>query len=95
MWLMLQADEPDDYVVASGETHRVQDWLEIAFARVSLDWRKYVDYDPSLARGGTNKTMLVGDATKIRNELGWHATVDFVDLVHQMVDHDMQHASGS
>jgi GDPmannose 4,6-dehydratase len=93
MWLMLQADEPADYVVASGKAHRVSDWLEIAFGRVSLDWRQFVDYDASLERG-KDETRLVGDATQIRSKLNWHATVDFVELVRQMVDHDIQQTTG-
>jgi GDPmannose 4,6-dehydratase len=89
MWLMLQADAPDDYVVASGTSHRVADWLEIAFARVGLDWRDHVDCDQSLLREERGSQLLVGDSTKIRQKLGWRATVEFAELVRLMIDHDL------
>ena len=89
MWLMLQADVPHDYVVASGNTHRVSDWLEIGFAHVGLDWRDHVEFDARLFRDEKNAQLLVGDATKIERELGWRATVEFDELVRRMIDHDL------
>jgi len=84
MWLMLQQDEPDDYVIATGEAHTVRELVEIAFAHVGLDWRRHVRVDPELARG--DERTLVGDATKARERLGWSPTVTFEQLVHLLVD---------
>jgi GDPmannose 4,6-dehydratase len=89
MWLMLQAPEPDDYVVATGEQHSVQDAAELAFARVGLDWREYVREDPSLLRPA-EVDHLIGDATKARTQLGWRPTVGFRELINLMVDADME-----
>ncbi len=89
MWLMLQQDEPDDYVVATGETHTVREFAERAFARVGLDWRDYVEVDPALMRPA-EVDLLVGDATKARTRLGWKPTVTFEGLVNLMVDADME-----
>ncbi len=84
MWLMLQQDEPDDYVIATGELHSVGELVELAFAHVGLDWRAHVRVDGSLMRGQNHE--LVGDATKARTELGWEPTVSFAELVALLVD---------
>ena len=89
MWLMLQQDEPDDYVVATGETHSVQDFLEAAFRIAGLgDWHQYVRQDPRFFRPA-EVDVLVGDATKVRAKLGWKPEVDFPALVERMVAHDL------
>ena len=84
MWLMLQQNEPDDYVVATGELHTVRELVEIAFARVGLDWRDHVRIDASLVRPDDRR--LVGDATKARERLGWEPSVTFEELVQLLVD---------
>jgi GDPmannose 4,6-dehydratase len=89
MWLMLQQDKPDDYVVSIGEKHSVRELVELAFAHVGLDWRKYVEIDPTLFRPA-EVNMLRGDATKARTVLGWRPEVSFAELVQMMVDADMQ-----
>jgi GDPmannose 4,6-dehydratase len=89
MWLMLQQDQPDDYVVATGIAHSVRDLVEIAFARVGLDWEKYVRVDPAFLRPA-EVDHLIGDPTKARTALGWHANVDFKGLVEMMVDADLE-----
>jgi GDPmannose 4,6-dehydratase len=89
MWLMLQADEPDDYVIATGETHSVRDFLDEAFGLLDLDWKKYVEKDPRYYRP-TEVDLLLGDATKARKALGWEPKVDFKQLVRLMVDHDLK-----
>ena len=88
MWLMLQQDEPDDYVVATGESHSVQDLIEHAFGCVGLDWRDCVVLDPMLKRPA-EVDMLLGDATKARQGLGWEPKVRFPELVGMMVDADL------
>jgi GDPmannose 4,6-dehydratase len=88
MWMMLQQDQPDDYVVATGIAHSVRDLVEIAFSRVGLDWQKYVRVDPAFLRPA-EVDHLIGDPTKARTVLGWHADVDFKALVEMMVDADM------
>jgi GDPmannose 4,6-dehydratase len=92
MWLMLQADTADDYVVATGVTHSVQELVETAFGYVGLDWREHVRTDPALIRPA-EVDLLVGDASKARAELGWEATVDFTGLVQMMVDADLERLS--
>jgi len=92
MWMMLQQDQPDDYVVATGIAHSVRDLVEVAFARVGLDWEKYVRVDPALMRPA-EVDHLIGDPTKARTALGWHANVDFQALVEMMVDADMARLS--
>jgi GDPmannose 4,6-dehydratase len=89
MWLMLQQREPGDYVVASGESHSVREFVELAFAHVGLNWREYVREDPALRRPAEVE-HLVGDATKARTELGWQPTVSFRELVCLMVDADIR-----
>ncbi len=87
MWLMLQQDQPGDYVVATGETHSVREFVEAVFARLDLDWKKYVEIDPRYLRP-SEVDLLLGDATKARTELGWKPKVLFGDLVGMMVDSD-------
>lgn len=88
MWLMLQQDQPDDYVVASGQKHSVRELVELAFDHVDLDWRQHVETDPALLRPA-EVNRLCGDATKARQRLGWQPTVTFAELVRMMVDADM------
>jgi GDPmannose 4,6-dehydratase len=88
MWLMLQQNEPDDYVVASGKDHSVGDLAEIAFAHVGLSARDHVKEDPALYRPA-EVDQLVGDASRARERLGWHAAVSFPELVRMMVDADL------
>jgi GDPmannose 4,6-dehydratase len=89
MWLMLQQDKPDDYVIATGETHTVQELVETAFRCVGLDWRKYVVQDPSLVRPA-EVDLLIGDAAKARRQLGWQPRVGFSELVERMVCADLE-----
>ena len=86
MRLMLQQDEPDDYVVATGEPHTVRELAELAFAHVGLDWREHVRRDPALERGRAELHRLVGDATRARERLGWQPRVGFEELVRMLVD---------
>jgi GDPmannose 4,6-dehydratase len=88
MWLMLQQDEPDDYVLATGETHEIGEFVRIAFEHVGLDWEKYVVIDPLYYRPA-EVDLLVGDASKARSVLGWEPTVSFEELVKLMVDADL------
>jgi GDPmannose 4,6-dehydratase len=90
MWLMLQADEPDDYVVATGEAHTAEDFVAAAFQHVGLDWREHVRYDESLSRGPSDSPALVGDPTKILERLRWAPEVPFDDLVKMLVDADVE-----
>jgi GDPmannose 4,6-dehydratase len=87
MWLMLQQDEPGDYVIATAETHSVQEFAEAAFARAGLDYREYVTIDPSLYRPA-EVDLLVGDPTRGRSSLGWAPTIGFLGLVREMVESD-------
>jgi len=89
MWLMLQQDEPDDYVIGSGETHSVRELCEVAFGYLGLDWKKYVVSDPRFYRPA-EVDLLVSDPSKARRVLGWEPTVSFEELVHMMVDADME-----
>ncbi len=88
MWLMLQQDRPDDYVVATGVSHSVQDLVEVAFARVGLNWRDHVRIDPKLHRPA-EVDHLIGDSSKARTELKWEPSIDFKGLVEMMVDADL------
>lgn len=88
MWLMLQGDRPDDYVIATGRTHSVEDCCRLAFEHVGLDWRQHVVQDPNLLRPAEVE-FLLGDASKARRELGWEPEVDFPGLVRMMVDADL------
>ncbi len=92
MWLMLQREEPDDYVVGTGTTRSVRDLVEIAFGHVGLDWREYVRIDETLLRPA-EVAILQADASKARRVLGWEATVSFQDLVTMMVDSDIERLS--
>ncbi|MBC7795770.1 MAG: GDP-mannose 4,6-dehydratase [Pyrinomonadaceae bacterium] len=89
MYLMMQAEEPDDFVIATGETHSVSEFLEAAFGHLDLDWREFVEIDPRYQRP-TEVDLLLGDATKAREKLGWSPKVDFQTLVKIMVDHDLK-----
>jgi GDPmannose 4,6-dehydratase len=90
MWAMLQQDEPGDYVVATGETHSVQEFVELAFAAAGLDdWHRYVRQDDRFLRPAEVE-LLVGDATKAQEALGWRREVSFHDLVERMVSHDLK-----
>ncbi|MGE3804447.1 MAG: GDP-mannose 4,6-dehydratase [Gemmataceae bacterium] len=93
MWLMLQQDSPDDFVVGTGETHTVEEFVSIAFGRVGLDWRKYVVVDPQFYRPA-EVDLLLADPRKAQQVLGWHTEVDFEQLVCMMVDADMQALTG-
>ncbi len=89
MWLMLQQDQPDDYVIATGETHSVRELCEVAFRHVGLNWQDYVVIDPRFYRPA-EVDLLIGDASKARRVLGWQPSVSFEDLVCMMVDADLQ-----
>ena len=89
MWLILQQDKPDDYVIATGETHSVQEFCEAAFAHVGLDWAKYVEIDKLYYRPA-EVDLLIGDASKAKRVLGWEAKTRFSDLVKLMVDADIK-----
>ncbi len=89
MWRMLQQDQPDDYVVATGEKHSVREFVELAFGHVGLDWHDCVQSDPKLFRPAEVNTLR-GDPAKAHNVLGWRPTVCFGDLVRMMVDADLQ-----
>ena len=86
MWRMLQCDEPDDYVVATGVAHSVGELVSCAFERVGLDWRTYVVVDQALFRGRAEVHRLVGDASRVRDRLGWSPTLAFEELIHLLVD---------
>jgi GDPmannose 4,6-dehydratase len=94
MWRMLQQGGPDDYVIATGETHSVQDLCELAFARVGLDWREHVIVDPMLVRPA-DVDLLQGDAAKAKRVLGWQPRVSFRELVEMMVDADVARVAGN
>jgi len=89
MWMMLQQDEPGDYVVATEETHTVREFCEVAFGRAGLDWEKHVTQDPRFMRPA-EVNVLLGDATKARKQLGWEPEVSFQQLVEMMVDADLE-----
>ncbi len=89
MWMMLQAEQPDDYVIATGETHSVQEMLELAFATVDLDWHPYVKIDPRYYRP-TEVDLLIGDAGKAKRVLGWEPKMSFHELVTTMVRADLE-----
>ena len=91
MWLMLQQEEPDDYVVATGETHSVRELLEEAFSYAGIDWRKHLEIDSRYYRPA-EVDLLIGDASKAKRKLGWEAKTKFKDLVRLMVDADMETA---
>jgi GDPmannose 4,6-dehydratase len=89
MWLMLQQEKPDDYVISTGETHSVREFLEEAFAYVNLKWEDYVEIDPRYFRPA-EVDLLLGDSTKAKQKLGWEPKVTFKALVELMVDADLE-----
>ena len=89
MWLMLQQDEPDDYVIATNESHSVREFLDAAFGYVGLDWKKHVEIDPRYYRPA-EVDLLIGDYSKAKKRLGWEPKTKFVDLVKLMVDADVK-----
>jgi GDPmannose 4,6-dehydratase len=88
MWLMLQQDKPDDYVVATGETHTIRDFLDLSFGHAGLEWQKYVEIDPKYYRPA-EVDVLVGDASKAKKQLGWVPKTKFPELVRIMTDADI------
>lgn len=88
MWLMLQQEEPDDYVIATGETHSVKEFLEEAFAVIGMNWQDHVEFDPRFTRPA-EVDYLIGDASKAKQKLGWEPKVKFKDLVKIMVESDL------
>ncbi len=88
MWLMLQQDEPDDYVIATGEAHSVREFVEEAFSYAGLDWRHHVENDPKYYRPA-EVDLLVGDSGKAKRQLGWESKTTFRELVRLMVDADI------
>jgi GDPmannose 4,6-dehydratase len=90
MWLMLQKDEPGDYVVASGESHSVRELVQSAFAHVGLEWQEHVRVDPALQRGPAELHRLVGDASRAHNRLGWEPELGFEQLARLLVDADLE-----
>ncbi|MGA9278779.1 GDP-mannose 4,6-dehydratase, partial [Ilumatobacter sp.] len=90
MWMMLQQDEPDDYVLATGETHSVEELVQLSFAAVGIDdWQKYVRQDPKFYRPA-EVDLLIGDPSKAADKLGWKPEVDFSSLIHMMVENDLE-----
>jgi GDPmannose 4,6-dehydratase len=89
MWLMLQQDKPDDYVVATGETHSIREFLDLAFGHVKLDWKKHVEIDPRYYRPA-EVDILMGDYSKAKNKLGWAPKTKFPELVKLMVEADIK-----
>lgn len=89
MWLMLQQDKPEDFVISTGETHTVQELVEIAFGHVGLNWRDYVVIDPKFVRPA-EVDLLLGDCSKAKEKLGWKLEVGFEDLVKMMVESDLE-----
>ena len=89
MWLMLQVDEPDDYVIATGQQRSVREFLDATFGQLDLDWKKHVELDPRYLRP-SEVDLLVGDASRAKEKLGWEPRVKFDELVRMMVDHDLE-----
>ncbi|MBS1970404.1 MAG: GDP-mannose 4,6-dehydratase [Bdellovibrionales bacterium] len=89
MWLMLQQDQPRDYVIATNQTHTVQEFVEVAFARADLDWKKYVKIDEKFMRPA-EVDLLIGTSEKAKKDLGWEPKTTFKELVHMMVDADLK-----
>jgi GDPmannose 4,6-dehydratase len=92
MWLMLQQNTPDDYVIATGETHTVKELVQVAFDHAGLDWEKYVKLDPAFIRPA-EVDLLIGDPAKAKKQLGWAPKVSFEQLVKMMVDSDIERLS--
>jgi len=88
MWMMMQQEEADDFVIATGETHSVEEFLDLAFGRLDLDWRQHVEVDPRYYRPAEVE-LLLGDASKAKRMLGWEPKVGFEELVQLMVEHDL------
>ena len=88
MWMMLQVPKAEDYVIATGETHTVREFLELAFGHLQLDWQKHVKIDPAYYRP-TEVDLLIGDASKAKRDLGWEPNIRFKELAHMMVDADL------
>jgi GDPmannose 4,6-dehydratase len=93
MWMMMQQDQPDDYVIATGEAHTVREFLDEAASYLGLDWTKHVDIDPAYYRP-TEVDYLLGDASKAKLVLGWEPKVKFHELVHIMVDAEIKNDAG-
>ena len=89
MWLMLQQDQPDDYVIATNETHSIREFLDAAFGHIGLDWKRHVEIDPRYYRPA-EVDLLIGDYGKAKRKLGWEPRTKFVDLVRLMVDADIK-----
>ena len=89
MWRMLQTDEAQDYVIATHETHTVQELCEVAFARAGLDWKRHVQVDRALVRPA-EVDLLIGDPSKAKKQLGWEPKVRFKELIEMMVDADLE-----
>ncbi len=89
MWLMLQQDTPDDFVIATGETHTIREFLDLVFERLDLDWQEFVEIDPRYFRPA-EVDLLLGDASKARQELGWTPSTDVRELARIMVEHDWE-----
>ena len=94
MWLMLQQDQPDDYVIGTGVTKSVEEFVDLAFSHVGLNWQDYVVVDPKFYRPA-EVNLLLGDASKAQEKLGWQAETDLGGLVRMMVDADMARLSTS
>ena len=88
MWLMLQQEKPDDYVIATGETHSIREFLDLAFAHAGLEWQKYVEIDPKYFRPA-EVDLLIGDASKAKKQLGWKSKTTFTELARIMTDADI------
>jgi GDPmannose 4,6-dehydratase len=93
MWRMLQADQPDDFVLATNETHTVKEFVEVAFGHVGLDWEKHIKYDARYERPA-EVDLLIGDPAKAKKQLGWEPKVRFKELVQIMVDADVEMLEG-
>ena len=89
MWLMLQQEKPDDYVIATNETHSIKEFLHLAFTYANLNWEDYVEFDERYLRPAEVE-LLIGDSTKARTQLNWEPSVTFEQLVHLMVDADIK-----
>ncbi|HEY5500834.1 MAG TPA: GDP-mannose 4,6-dehydratase, partial [Candidatus Humimicrobiaceae bacterium] len=93
MWLMLQQEKPDNYVIATGETHTVQELVQVAFDYLNLDWKKHIKIDPKFIRPAEVE-LLIGDSTKAKTELGWSPKHSFEGLIKMMVDADYKLLTG-
>ncbi|MCJ8281220.1 MAG: GDP-mannose 4,6-dehydratase, partial [Rivularia sp. ALOHA_DT_140] len=94
MWLMLQQDKPDDYIIAGGETHSVKELVECAFSSVGLSWQDYVSVDPEFYRPD-EPVQLIGSIDKIKNQLDWQPEYSFAQLVESMVEYDLKKLTDS